>query len=44
MAQWLRLCGSIAGYMGLIPGEGTKILTAKGPKKKKSKKYLFLTT
>ena len=26
--QWLRLCDSIAGGMGLIPGQGTKILHA----------------
>ena len=23
MAQWLRLCASTAGEMGLIPGQGT---------------------
>ena len=26
--QWLRLCASTAGGMGLIPGQGTKILHA----------------
>ena len=25
MVQWLRLCASNAGVMGLIPGQGTKI-------------------
>ena len=25
MVQWLRLCTSTAGVMGLIPGQGTKI-------------------
>ena len=25
MVQWLRLCASTAGGMGLIPGQGTKI-------------------
>ena len=34
MVQWLRLCASIAGGTGLIPGQGTKILQA-APKKKK---------
>ena len=37
MVQGLRLCASIAGCMGLIPGQGTKILAAKEPKKKKKK-------
>ena len=26
MVQWLRLCASIIGGMGLIPGQGTKML------------------
>ena len=28
MVQWLGLCASIAGGMGSIPGQGTKILHA----------------
>ena len=35
MVQWLRLCISSAGGVGLIPGQGTKIPDAKWPKKKK---------
>ena len=33
--QWLRLCTSIAGGMGSVPGQGTKIPHASrcGPKK-----------
>ena len=33
--QWLRLCTSIAGSMGSVPGQGTKIPHASrcGPKK-----------
>ena len=30
--QWLRLCASNAGGMGLIPGQGIKILHATQPK------------
>ena len=33
--QWLRLQASTAGGTGLIPGQGTKILQAVRPKKKK---------
>ena len=29
VVQWLRLCSSTAGVMGLIPGRGTKILHVK---------------
>lgn len=38
VAQWLRLCSSIAEGMGLIPGQGTKILhdTLCSQKKKKA--------
>ena len=38
--QWLRLCASSAGDVGLIPGQGTKILHAvgRGQKKKKTTK------
>ena len=43
--QWLRLCASQAGGVGLIPGQGTEIPHAawcgqkrKGGKKKKKKK------
>ena len=32
--QWLRLCASTAGDMGLIPGQRTKISHAVQPKKK----------
>ena len=28
VVQWLRLCASHAGGMGLIPGQGTKIMHA----------------
>ena len=41
VVQWLRLCASIAGGMGLIPGWGNKIPHAaqnKNLKKKKLKK------
>ena len=40
VVQWLRLCASNAGGMGLIPGQGTKILHASrcGKEKKKKKK------
>ena len=31
--QWLRFCASNAGGMGSIPGQGTKIPHATGPKK-----------
>ena len=33
MVQWLRLHASPAGVMGLIPGQGTKILHAMGGEK-----------
>ena len=33
MVQWLRLHTSPAGVMGLIPGQGTKILHAMGVEK-----------
>ena len=38
--QWLELCASTAGGMGLIPGQGTEILqaTQHGQKQKKKKK------
>ena len=36
--QWLRLCASKVGGVGLIPGIGTKIPHALRPKKKKEKK------
>ena len=38
VVQWLRLCASNAGGMGLIPGQGTKILhvTLCSQKKKKA--------
>ena len=32
VVQWLGLCTSKAGDMGLVPGWGTKILHAKWPK------------
>jgi len=35
VAQWLRLHASTAGDTGFIPGWGTKILYAAGPKGKK---------
>ena len=40
--QWLRLCASNAGDMGLIPGRGTKIphATRHGQKKLKKKSVL----
>ena len=31
VAQWLRLSASIVGGMGLIPGQGTPILSAAWP-------------
>ena len=34
MVQWLRVCASIAGGAGFIPGQGTKIPHAKKKKKK----------
>ena len=45
--QWLRLCASIAGAMGSIPGGGTNNPHAKQLKKKKKKKkfsQLFSST
>ena len=39
MVQWLRLCITIAGHVGLILGQsGAKILQTMHPKKKKKKK------
>ena len=38
MAHWLRLHLS-AGGVGLIPGQGAKIIHASGPKKIKQKQY-----
>ena len=39
MVQWLRLCASNAGVMGLIPGQGTKIPhELVWPKNKQTKK------
>ena len=40
--QWLRLCASTAGAVGLIPGWGTKIPRAAqcGPTKKKKKRRI----
>ena len=35
VAQWLRLSASIVGGMGLIPGQGTRILSAAWPGQKK---------
>ena len=40
--QWLRSCAPIAGGTTSIPGWGTKIPHAAGPKKKKDKEALFL--
>ena len=37
-AQWLTLCASNAGGVGLIPGQGTKIPQAMQLSKKKKKK------
>ena len=41
--QWLGLCASTAGGMGLIPGQGTEILqaTQHGQKQKKKKEEEF---
>ena len=36
--QWLRLCASSAGDMGLIPGQGTKTCGVAKRKKKKEGK------
>ena len=36
--QWLKLCASNAGGVGLIPGQGTKIPHASWQKKNKNKK------
>ena len=43
VVEWLRLCPSTAGGMGLVPGRGTKILHATwcSQKKKKKKKIIF---
>ena len=42
VVQWLRLCTSTAGGMGLIPGRGTKIPHAThGQKKKKKNRFFF---
>ena len=38
VVQWLRLCTSTAGGMGLIPGRGTEMLHAAWRGQKKSKK------
>ena len=38
--QWLRLCASNAGAMGLIPGRGAKISHAVWPKNKQTKKSI----
>ena len=38
VVQWLRLRASQAGDMGLIPGQGTKILHASRCGKEKKKK------
>ena len=38
MVQWLRLCASIAGGAGLIPGRGTEIPNVVQCGKKKKKK------
>ena len=35
MVQWLRLCTSTSGDVGLIPRRGTKIQQASEPKRKK---------
>ena len=35
VVQWLRLCASTAGIVGLMPGRGTKILHAKWYSQKK---------
>ena len=41
--QWLRLCASTAGGMGLIPGQGTKVLNAEHRKKKRRRRrYLSI--
>ena len=44
MVQWLRLCTSTAGGMGLIPDQGTKILhaTMSSQTKIKNKQIWFL--
>ena len=40
--QWLRLHAATAGGMGLIPGQGTKILYVLWhSQKKKEKKFIF---
>ena len=41
MVQWLRLCASTVGGMGLIPGWGTKIPRAVQRGQKKSKLSIF---
>ena len=40
VVQWLALCASTAGGMGLIPGQGTKIPHARGAARKKKKNKL----
>lgn len=35
--QWLRVCASTAGDVGLIPGRGTKIQQASEPKKQRER-------
>ena len=48
MIQWLGLCPSTAGRLGLIPGQGTKIpqatrsLQKKKKRKKEKKAYVSL--
>ena len=37
VVQWLSLCTSTAGGVGLIPGQGTKIPHAAWPRQKKKK-------
>ena len=38
VVQWLRLCASTAGGLGLIPGQGTKIPHATWHNQKKKNK------
>ena len=44
VVQWLRLCASNAGVVGLIPGQGTKIPDAALCGQKKKKRGLLLTS